>query len=91
MANRIIKAYEEQNALEKCYLVISDYWRDTVKALEECINSLEKQTNEQYDDALKKVLMNDSAYIKKNTTDNMIYSNCLNTYESMLDELSVEG
>ncbi len=91
VANRIIKAYEEQNALEKCYQVIGDYWRDTVKALEECINSLEKQTNEQYDDALKKVLMNDSAYIKKNTTDNMIYSNCLNTYESMLDELSVEG
>lgn len=92
VADKIIKTYNSNNLLGDYKNTINKYWsKDTMSALESCVDSLNAEVTEYYRTQLSVIIMPDPIQEKNNSALEQVYQTCVDAFDEMETELNREA
>lgn len=85
LAKKLIKAYSDKCFKNQCIASIEKYWDDTKIALDACMDSLNTETMDYYDNKVEISALSDDRLVKINDAFKILYNHIIMVYK-MLSE-----
>lgn len=86
LAKKLMKAYEEKGFKKQCVDSIEKYWGDTTLALEACLESLNTETTEYFDNQMEISSLSDDKFEKINNAFKVLYNHAIMIFGTLAKE-----